>query len=116
MQRFIPKQPSMHGSPNGRIKLATLLGTTCNTDTRRKTGTIFLSTQVSYLRIKQRTSQRPLKLGNSRELLSAQLLIDTVIVHVDLHLSGVDGSPIACPSKHKHGSHETGNPHNHRPE
>jgi hypothetical protein len=30
--------------------------------------------------------------------------------------SGVGGSPIASPSKGKHGSHETGNPHNHRSE
>jgi|HubBroStandDraft_6_1064221.scaffolds.fasta_scaffold414918_1 hypothetical protein len=29
-------------APNGRIKLATLLGTTCNTGTRSKTGTLFL--------------------------------------------------------------------------
>jgi len=68
-QRFIPKQPSMLGPPNGRIKLATLLGITCNIDTRRKTGTLFLSTQVSYQQIKQKTNQRFHKLGNSRELL-----------------------------------------------
>src|ERR1700730_6172521 len=72
MQRFIPKRPSMHGPPNGKIKRAMLLGITCNTDTRRKTGSLFLSTQVSFQQIKQRTSRRLHKLGNSSELHSAK--------------------------------------------
>jgi hypothetical protein len=61
-----PEATVDHGRANGRIKRVMWPGTSCNTGIRRRTGTLFLSTLVSYPRTEQRTSRRFRRFGNSK--------------------------------------------------